>query len=34
MYATDFNTSFDMNDAVKATGTLVAAAAPTTDALS
>lgn len=34
MYCTDFNTTFDMNDAVKATGTLVAAAAPTTDVLS
>jgi hypothetical protein len=34
MYATDFNTSFGQNDAVKATCTLVAASAPTTDALS
>ena len=33
MYITDFNTSFAQNDAVKATGTLVAADAPTTDAL-
>jgi hypothetical protein len=33
MYCTDFNSAFDMNDSVKATGTLVAAAAPTTDAL-
>lgn len=33
MRATDFNTSFDQNDSVKATGTLVAAAAPTTDVL-
>lgn len=34
LYCTDLNTTFDMNDAVKATGTLVSAAAPTTDALS
>jgi hypothetical protein len=34
MYATDFNTSFGQNDSVKTTCTLVAAAAPTTDALS
>lgn len=33
MYLTDFNTAFDMNGAVKTTGTLVAAAAPTTDVL-
>jgi hypothetical protein len=32
-YITDFNTSFGQNDAVKATFTLVAAAAPTTDVL-
>lgn len=34
MYGTDFNSTLNMNDAVKATGTLVAAAAPTTDVLS
>jgi hypothetical protein len=34
MYATDFNVTYGQNDAVKATGTLVLAAAPTTDALS
>jgi hypothetical protein len=33
MYITDFNHSFGQNDSVKATGTLVAAAAPTTDTL-
>jgi predicted secreted protein len=33
MYITDFNTSFGQNDSVKVTGTLVAAAAPTTDTL-
>jgi predicted secreted protein len=33
MYITDFNTSFGQNDSVKATGTLVAADAPTTDEL-
>lgn len=33
MYCSDFNTSFNQNDAVKATGTLVAASAPTTDVL-
>jgi len=33
-YITNFNKSFGMNDAVKATGSLVAAAAPTTNALS
>jgi len=32
-YITDFNTSYGQNDAVKATFTLVAAAAPTTDVL-
>jgi hypothetical protein len=32
-YNTDFNISHGQNDAVKATGTLVAAAAPTTNAL-
>lgn len=34
MYITDFNTSYGQNDAVKVTGTLVAADAPATDALS
>jgi hypothetical protein len=33
VYVTDFNTSFDQNDAVKATCTFVSASAPTTDAL-
>ena len=33
MYVTDFNSSFGQNDAVKVTGTLVSAAAPTTDLL-
>lgn len=33
MYITDFNTDLGQNAAVKATGTLVAAAAPTTDVL-
>lgn len=33
MYCTDFNTTLDMNDSIKCTGTLVAAAAPTTDTL-
>jgi hypothetical protein len=33
MYITDFNTDFGQNGAVKVTGTLVAAAAPTTDLL-
>jgi hypothetical protein len=33
MYITDFNTSFGQNDSVKSTFTLVAADAPTTDAL-
>jgi hypothetical protein len=33
MYITDFNSSFAQNDSVKATGTLVAASAPTTDVL-
>ena len=33
MYIGDFNTSFGQNDSVKVTGTLVAAEAPTTDAL-
>lgn len=34
MYITDFNSSFGQNDAVKVTGTLVAAEAPSIDALS
>ncbi len=33
MYITDFNSSFGQNEAVKASFTLVAAAAPTTDVL-
>lgn len=33
MYITDFNTAMDQNDAVKVTGTLVAADAPTIDEL-
>ena len=33
MYIGDFNTSFGQNDAVKVTGTLTLADAPTTDAL-
>jgi predicted secreted protein len=33
LYITDLNTSFGQNDSVKATGTLVAADAPTTDEL-
>lgn len=32
-YVTDFNTTMSQNDSVKASGTLVAAAAPTTDTL-
>lgn len=32
-YITDFNTTMGQNDSVKATGTLVAAAAPSTDVL-
>lgn len=33
MYITDWNHSYGQNDSVKATGTLVAAAAPSTDVL-
>jgi hypothetical protein len=33
VYCNGFNTNFGQNDSVKATGTLVAAAAPTTDVL-